>query len=130
MDRYIPVSQGSISACSTFTSVGTSESFVWQMSSLESKGIMRVLFKLMVVRKRNGLQEDWDRHKMVVSLTNAGLSKIEAELTTSLIYESLKTKGIYQVESTVLRSKIITILKCIESNCTDAFEYFSKTPSK
>jgi len=83
----------------------------------------------MVVQKRNGIKENWNRHKMVTSLTSAGLPKIEAELITSLIYESLKTKGVYEVESSVLRSKIITLLHCLESNCVDAFEYFSKSPS-
>ncbi len=84
----------------------------------------------MVVLKRNGTQEEWNRHKMVVSLTNAGLSKVESELLTSLVYESLKTKGVYEIKSSDLRTKIISLLRLLGSNCADAFEYFSKSPSQ
>ena len=98
------------------------------LPSCNFSAVRRIVQVGMLVHKRNGSQEEWMRQKMVKSLTSAGVVKVEAELITSLIYEMLSKRGTYTVESSYLREKVIALLRTIESNCADAYEYFSNDP--
>ena len=89
-----------------------------------------VSWSLMIeVLKRNGSTQNWDKHKMISSMTKAGLSEIEAGLIASLIKENFLTSGKQTVKSSELRKTIVGILKAVGSRAADVYKYFSKDAS-
>ncbi|QQS38366.1 hypothetical protein IPM62_03155 [Candidatus Woesebacteria bacterium] len=85
---------------------------------------------MLQVIKRNSTIQNWDRQKMVTSMTNAGVTKVIAELITSLVYENVRDTGCQHISSATIRKMIIDVLRSVNNRSADVYEHFSKEISK
>lgn len=79
------------------------------------------------VLKRDGAQQDWNKSKLLNSVTQAGVTPQEAESVSSLIeiWAERSTAG-QPLKSADIRAKVLDILRVVDPKAAGAFETYKK----
>lgn len=79
------------------------------------------------ITKRDGVNEDWNKDKLLNSITHAGVSPQEVESVANLTEAWVeKNSQSGPIKSTDIRAKVIDILRAVDPKAAGAFETYKK----